>query len=111
MHFRRLFLIVLIGILLLAVGSVSSVPSTARAAPPAQGRGTLSSQTASLMFIQNVGQFPDEVHFQVPTATGTLWLAEDALWVTVMEPLTLTPSASLRTGPNPSPYEGEEAGE
>jgi hypothetical protein len=37
------------------------------------------------MFIQNVGQFADGARFQVRGGDKTIWLAEDALWVTVSE--------------------------
>jgi hypothetical protein len=35
------------------------------------------------MFIQNVGQFADGARFQVRGGDKTIWLAEDAIWVTV----------------------------
>ncbi|MBX2999162.1 MAG: SBBP repeat-containing protein [Caldilineaceae bacterium] len=40
----------------------------------------------SVMFIENVGQFPDEVRFQVRGADRLLWLTDDALWVTLLAP-------------------------
>jgi hypothetical protein len=49
------------------------------------------------MFIQNVGQFADGARFQVRGGDRTIWLAEDALWVTVVE-----------TPPQPSPTSGRE---
>ena len=40
-----------------------------------------------LMFIENVGQFDEGARFQVRGAAGhTVWLAEDAIWLTVLEP-------------------------
>ena len=42
--------------------------------------------SAPVMFIENVGQFPDGARFQVRGANNTLWLADDALWITVFEP-------------------------
>jgi hypothetical protein len=43
-----------------------------------------------LMFIENVGQFADGARFQVRGGEQTVWLAEDGLWVTVMEPVSPT---------------------
>jgi hypothetical protein len=39
------------------------------------------------MFIENVGQFDAPARFRVQAGRGMLWLAEDALWFTVMERL------------------------
>jgi len=36
-------------------------------------------------FIQNIGQFADGARFQVRGGDHTVWLAEDALWVTIVE--------------------------
>lgn len=38
-----------------------------------------------VMFIENVGQFDKQVRFQVRGGIGTLWLADDGLWVTLLE--------------------------
>ena len=35
------------------------------------------------MFIENVGQWDDGARFQVRGGRGTMWLAEDAIWITV----------------------------
>jgi hypothetical protein len=40
-------------------------------------------QSASLMFIENVGQFDEEARFQMWGSPYTLWLAEDGLWITM----------------------------
>jgi hypothetical protein len=37
------------------------------------------------MFIENVGQFADGARFQVWGGEHTVWLAEDAIWITVLE--------------------------
>ena len=50
----------------------------------AQAREAL--ESAPLMFIENVGQFNESARFQVRGGYGTLWLAENALWITVVEP-------------------------
>ncbi len=36
------------------------------------------------MFIENVGQWPDAARFQVWGSGQTLWLAEDAIWITML---------------------------
>jgi len=43
-------------------------------------------RSAPLMFIENAGQSPDGARFQVRGGDRTIWLAEDAIWVTVLEP-------------------------
>jgi hypothetical protein len=67
--------------------SAFSVPS---AAPAVQSPGTTTRISAALrsspvMFIENVGQFNERARFQVRGGLGTMWLAEDAIWVTVLE--------------------------
>lgn len=41
---------------------------------------------APLMFIENVGQFGVGARYQMRGGNHTLWLAQDALWITVLEP-------------------------
>jgi hypothetical protein len=57
------------------------------------------------MFTENVGQFDERARFQVRGSDRTLWLAEDAIWVTVAEAVNLrlsfvgaNPSTTLRRG-------------
>lgn len=54
---------------------------------------------SSLMFIENVGQFEDGARYQVRGAGSTLWLAQDALWITQLEEGT-EPSAVPTHGVN-----------
>ena len=54
----------------------------------------------SIMFIENVGQFNDNALFQVRGSEGTLWLAEDALWVTVLDSQTSADNESPAKGIN-----------
>ncbi len=54
---------------------------------------------ANLLFIENVGQFDSGARYQVRGVGGTLWLAQDALWLTVLEP-TPEPSAIPTRGVN-----------
>ena len=68
-------------ILVIFVLILSSLPSFANGAPIDR------EPTAhSLMFVENVGQFPDAVRFYVQGAEHTLWLTDDALWLTMVEP-------------------------
>ncbi len=64
----------------------------------------------SLLFIENVGQFDPRVRFQVRGGGTTLWLTDDALWVTFALPsdrsLSTVKGAALRLsfpGANPAP--------
>jgi hypothetical protein len=54
------------------------------AVPVVQAGETLSH--SPVMFIENVGQFDEGARFQVRGGNGALWLADDALWITVVEP-------------------------
>ncbi len=63
--------------MLLVVALLCSWPvGTGKSAPltPLESDG-------SLLFVENVGQFPTPARFRVQSAGGTLWLAEDALWL------------------------------
>lgn len=42
-------------------------------------------QGSPVMFIENVGQFDERARFQVRGGNRTVWLAEDALWITLFE--------------------------
>ncbi|TEU19650.1 MAG: hypothetical protein E3J21_03145, partial [Anaerolineales bacterium] len=71
---------------------------------PDRARVSAALRSAPLMFIENAGQFPAPVggtgdqraRFQVRGDNATLYLAEDGLWVTVME----QPFDRLRTPPD-----------
>ena len=69
--------------------ALPSVPPAASAegspAADAQAQAAAALQGGSVMLIENVGQFADGARFQVRGGDHTLWLAEDALWVTVLE--------------------------
>ena len=47
----------------------------------AQGVGSTRHSTP-VMFIENVGQFDPSVRFLVQGDTGTMWLSDDAIWIT-----------------------------
>ncbi len=48
-----------------------------------QAMGALAS--SSPLFIENVGQFAPGARFQMRGGPGTVWLAEDAIWITLLE--------------------------
>lgn len=82
---HRLALTVLLILALLVPGVILAQP----AVPPA-GRAPIA-PASSLIFVQNAGQWPASARFQAwgsPAGVGTTWLAEDAIWITVIdEPL------------------------
>lgn len=63
------------------------VASNTMAASSSLDEAALSEAFSSspLIFIENVGQLDDGARFQVRGAAGTMWLASDALWLTVLE--------------------------
>lgn len=85
------------------VASARTPPSPSL--PPDHTQVQAALQRAPLLFIQNAGQFAPQAHFQVRGAAGggTLWLAEDALWLTVVE---RSSSSQL-----PSPHAWGEGGD
>jgi|GEM_PF-2677684 len=50
-----------------------------------QAKVTEALRSSPVMFIQNVGQFDERALFQVWGSDKTIWLAEDGIWVTVLE--------------------------
>jgi len=56
------------------------------------------------MFIENMGQFADGARFQVRGGpAGTMWLMEDAIWITVMEQTSPPTPPLKREGSEPAP--------
>lgn len=51
------------------------------------------------MLVENVGQFAEGARFQARGGQGALWLADDAIWITLLEPAENDP-ASRRPGPD-----------
>jgi len=80
----KVFSLIVAALLVLIL--VPGAPTTAALAPaPDRAQVMAALQSAPVMFIENVGQFDDGTRFQVRGGNGTLWLAEDGLWVTVLE--------------------------
>lgn len=79
LHNARLSLILVIA--LLAPGMVPAAPHNSPAAAAADAAA------GTMLFIENAGQWPAEARFQAwgsPLGTGTTWLTEDAIWVTIV---------------------------
>jgi len=100
-------------VFVLAVGTALTGAS-ARSVPRALAHVPRAEQppptgASPLLFIQNVGQFPQGARFQVWSGPGTVWLAEDAIWVTVVEGP--HPSPRPPDGGHPSPLSQQERGE
>lgn len=76
---------------ILALGlTTSGIPITTQEAPigvqTPSGRIGHDFRSSPVMFIENTGQWDDAARFQVWGGTaGTMWLAEDAIWITVLE--------------------------
>jgi hypothetical protein len=88
---RAMTLLAVVAMVTMVPPSFARETTTLPPASHAQVADTLHS--ASLMFIENVGQFDEGARFQVRGGDSTIWLAEDAIWVTVLEP-------------TPPPYKG-----
>jgi hypothetical protein len=102
-------------VLLLLMGTLPGAPTAA--APSVSNtvfdeeaqQATLDTlHSAPLMFIENAGQSPDGARFQVRGGDRTIWLTEDAIWVTALEP---HPSPRPPDGGPPSPLSAAERGE
>jgi hypothetical protein len=72
-------------------------PALARIAPSAQAQ-------VHLIFVENVGQFPGDARFYIYGADHAIWLADNALWVTVDEGVEGAVNLKLSfPGANPRP--------
>lgn len=76
-------------LLVAALLPLANIASQAAPLSGPLGRQTETSseiRSAPIMFIENVDQFDEHARFQVWGGLGTMWLAEDAIWITVLEP-------------------------
>jgi Beta-propeller repeat/S-layer homology domain len=71
-------------VLFLTLALTLALATPTLAAPPKPDTLPLLEEN-SVLFIENVGQFDEGARFQMHDGNGTLWLAEDALWMTVVE--------------------------
>ncbi len=90
---RALSLALVLAVLLSLLGPAASTaqsvtpPEHARVALPDAAAALQQASSAPMMFIENAGQYAEGARFQVRGAAGgSLWLADDALWLTVLEP-------------------------
>jgi len=63
----------------------SSMPTDTVSANPTQAQVDEALHSSSPLFIENVGQFAEGARFQLWGGLPTTWLAEDAIWITVVE--------------------------
>lgn len=95
--------------LALALGSSLVQRPVAIAAPAANpAQGLAAPAGAPLMFIANAGQFDAQARFTVQGSNAAMFLADDALWLTLIDELSQPPKhdssssvASPGAGPNP----------
>jgi len=66
-------------VLLSAIGTPVAHPSAAATPLPVEQGDD------SLLFIENVGQFDERARFQVRSGAGTMWLTENAIWISLAE--------------------------
>ena len=98
---QRFMLSVLLVLALLVPGVILAQPAAPQVTPVPEP------PASSTLFIENAGQWPDAARFQVrgsPAGMGTTWLADDAIWITIVD-------APLPSPPHPSPLSFEERGE
>lgn len=67
-----------------AVGSIFPAPALLSSAGLIQQ--SQPAHASDVIFVQNVGQFDPGARFQAHTAGATIWLAQDAIWLTLIEP-------------------------
>ena len=80
MSTQRFTLSVLLVVALLAPGVILAQPAAPQAAPAPEA------QAGSMLFVENAGQWPDAARFQVwGRPAGTTWLADDAIWITMVD--------------------------
>ena len=99
-------------IALLVLLAPSNAPPTAAQMQPSSfisplsisdpARVSAALRNSPVTFIENVGQFADGARFQVRGANGTIYLADDAIWFTVLERPQV--SASPRQTPPPERF-------
>lgn len=92
MHFGRSLLvarqaIVVAAVLVVAGAGLIPLPVGARSSSLRETHrdGYAGPKSTQLRFVQNAGQFDPAARFQVQAGGATVWLAEDALWLTVLD--------------------------
>ena len=73
-------------VVVFAIGSPGVALQGLAASRPAAAEPDPSPEAGdSLLFIENVGQFDAGARFQVWGGSGTVWLADGALWITQLD--------------------------
>lgn len=96
-RFVKLGLLPFVGISLLLVAQFATAKAQSGRSlqpglPPAPGQTTVAVGQAPMTFIENAGQFAEGARFQARGGNHTLWLADDAIWITVLEPAAPSPA-------------------
>lgn len=63
---------------------LNSGPTHIAAAPSAGKASAQPASSSPLLIVQNAGQWPAAARFQVWGGPGTMWLADDAIWITAV---------------------------
>ena len=74
-------------LLIVAVMLLTAAPTLAARESHAASAASGSAPGGLPLFIENVGQWPEAVRYQVYGAGDTLWLGEEALWLSVIRPV------------------------
>jgi hypothetical protein len=68
------------------VAATASSPASGQSQPATTATAAAGLASSPVMFIENVGQFGEGARYQVRGGDATTWLAEDGLWITLLEP-------------------------
>ena len=63
----------------------AAAPVASPSPVPMQAQIEETLQSAPVMFIENIGQFDDDARFHLRGGDYDLWLADNALWINVLE--------------------------
>ena len=89
----------LIFLFLMLAGLAAGLPGPL--SPPVQAQAG-----EPLLFIENVGQFAEQVRFQLHGSRAAVSLGQDGLWFTILEPAEMDSLAGLQQEPEPQPARG-----
>ena len=78
------------------------IPTMSQVAAPVAASVDETLRNSPVMFIENIGQFAEGARFQVRGGNGTLWLTDDALWITIVDPPAVSNQRSARSGLSPA---------
>lgn len=90
---RLIFLVLMLAGLVIGLPGPLSPPALAQAGEP-------------LLFVENVGQFEEQVRFQLHGSRTAVSLGQDGLWFTILEPAEAGSPAGLQQEREPQPARG-----